>query len=320
MTDSSGLVDKSIAVMFPGQGSQFPGMAGDLLVHSQLARDMIEQANSILGFSLDKIMAGDMGDDLNRTIYTQPAIFVHSMMLWHILVEKTGIRPKVAAGHSLGEYSALCAAGALTFEQALRCINLRAREMDGAQPPGACGMAAVVGLSKDRVCEILDSMSCRELISVANINSGDQTVISGNLAALVKAVDAFSQEKRVRCVMLPVSSAFHTEFMASARDKLREFLMDLEIKPTRFNVIANTSARSFPTDTIEMKNLLSQQVTNPVLWHDSVLEMLSEKPDFFIEVGPGKVLSGLLKRIDRNIMCYNVSSISDIDTFLDTNK
>lgn len=320
MADSSGLDDKSIAVMFPGQGSQFPGMASDLLEHSQFARDMIEQANSILGFSLDRIMAGEMGDDLNRTMYTQPAIFVHSMMLWKILVERTGIRPKVAAGHSLGEYSALCAAGALTFEQGLRCIDLRAREMDSAQPPGTCGMAAVVGLSRDRVCEMLDSLPCGDEISVANINCGDQIVVSGNLAALHKAIDAFSLEKRVRCIILPVSSAFHTEFMASARDKLSRFLMDVEIKPTRFDVIANTSARRFPADAIEMKKLLSEQVTSPVLWHDSVLEMLGEKPDLFVEVGPGKVLSGLLKRIDRNVKCSNVSSISDIDTFLDMTK
>ena len=312
MTGSSRLVNKKIAVMFPGQGSQFVGMADDLLACSAMARERMAHADSVLGYPLSKIMSGASEGELGRTVYTQPAIFVHSMMLWDILNAASELTPIVGAGHSLGEYSALCAAGVIGFDDALRCINVRAQAMDSAQPQGAFGMMAVVGLARERVAEILDSINTTSPLSIANINSPDQIVLSGSLEALDIAVAAFSGEKRTRCVMLPVSSAFHTEHMATAKDTLFRFIQEIDLKPQRFPVISNATALEFPQETLAMKKLLSDQVTHTVLWHESVLTMQKAQPDCFVEIGPGKVLTGLMKRINRNVECYNISCMSDI--------
>lgn len=316
MSGSSELANKSFAAIFPGQGSQFVGMAGDLLDQSRLARDIMAQADSILGYELTRIMRESPAEVLGRTIYTQPAIFVHSFILWKIFHTSTGMLPKSGAGHSLGEYSALCAAGVISFEDALNCIKVRSRAMDDAQPPGLCGMMAVVGLSAERVREIIESLGSENTIRIANFNSPDQTVVSGVVSALNEAMPTLGAEKRCRCVMLPVSSAFHTQYMSSAKEELSRFLNGVEINPPLFPVISNVTACAFPHDASEVRRLLSEQVISPVLWHDSVLRMLSYSPDQFLEIGPGKVLTGLMKRIDRNTDCRTISTLMDIENFL----
>lgn len=320
MTGSSGFANRSLAVMFPGQGSQYVGMANDLLERSELARDLMAQADSILGYPLSKIMTTGSAEELNRTVHTQPAIFAHSMILWKMLNLKADITPVVAAGHSLGEYSALCASGVLNYEDALQCIKVRAESMDSAQPHGTCGMVAVIGVSKERVHDILQTRFASAPISIANYNSADQIVLSGKLDFLKDAADVLGNEKRCRCVFLPVSSAFHTDFMVGAADKLLEFLHGIEFKSPAFPVISNATAKPYTSDSTHMRKLLSDQITKPVLWHESALEMLGRNPDVFIEAGPGKVLSGLLKRIDRSAGCLNISSIGDIETFVGTNR
>ncbi|MGD9818591.1 MAG: ACP S-malonyltransferase [Desulfomonilaceae bacterium] len=319
MSGPSDFLGKSFAVIFPGQGSQFPGMAGDLLENSELARQMMHEADSILGYKLSDIMAGAAGEQLNRTVYTQPAIFVHSMMLWRLFHTMTGCTPLVGAGHSLGEYSALCASGIISFEDALRCINVRSVEMERAQPAGSCGMVAVIGLNEERVAEIIDSLRDSTIVRIANFNSPDQTVISGNVQDLKEAIELLSREKRCRCVILPVSSAFHTDLMASARDGLFRHLASVEIKQAKFPIIANISAKRFPADASEIREHLANQIVQPVLWHQSVLTMLAEKPHSFVEIGPGKVLSGLMRRIDRTVNCANISSWSEIIALQDMN-
>lgn len=208
---------ESIALMFPGQGSQFPGMGADLVRESATARALMERADDILGYALSKIMLEDRKEELDRTVYTQPAIFVHSMILLEMMRERREFTPSMAAGHSLGEYSALCAAGVLSFEDALRLIQTRARGMDQAQPAGVCGMAALIGPSKDEALEIVDACRGDEVLEAANFNAPDQTVVSGHLEAVGRVIEAAREREKTRGVKLPVSSAFHTSLMDSAK-------------------------------------------------------------------------------------------------------
>jgi len=308
---------KSIALMFPGQGSQFPGMAMDLAAESPKARAMLEKADSILGYSLSEIMAGQRGDELNRTVHTQPAIFVHSMALLEVLKDYFSLTPAVAAGHSLGEYSALCAAGVLSFDEALQIIHVRAKAMDDAQPAGTCGMAALVGLSRDQAAAIVERHRGDEVLAAANFNSSDQVVISGHIQAVNRAIEAAKQEKRTRAVLLPVSSAFHTSLMEPARQSLRAKLEQIYPRESRFPVVANVNAQVYPSSHGEIRQLLMDQVIRPVLWEDCISLMRAKGAETFIEIGPGKVLTGLLKRMDRNADAVNISDLQSIRTYIE---
>jgi len=311
MTEAgSGRTFESVALMFPGQGSQYPGMAVDLARESSKARQIIEQADHVLGYSLSRIMAGEEGEELNRTIHTQPAVFVHSMALYELLRERFSLNVVVAAGHSLGEYSALCAAGVLDFEDALDVIRVRAHGMDSAQPPGTCGMAAIVGLDRDRVVGLIAAHRGDEELEAANFNAPDQVVISGSLNAVQRALQAVAKERRTRAVTLPVSSAFHTPLMEPARVSLAQRLATASFSQARFPVVANVDARVYPVAQDRMRQLLVDQVVSPVLWEDCVETMTSMGATHFIEVGPGKVLSGILRRIDRSLSC---TSVCDLD-------
>lgn len=316
MSDHSVSTIRMLAVIFPGQGSQFGGMAKDLLEQSESARNMMAQADSILGFELSKIMADATGDELGRTIFTQPAVFVHSMMLWDLFRSSSNMTPQVAAGHSLGEYSALCSAGVISFEDALRCIKVRSQAMDNAQPAGLCGMMAVVGVTSQRVGEVLDGLHENQSVKIANFNAPDQVVLSGTIEALKAVATSMSHEKRCRCVMLPVSSAFHTDLMSSAKNELFQFLNDVEFHSPVFPVISNVTASVFPKEPSEVKKLLAEQVVSPVLWTDTISGMQDLGVERFLEIGPGKVLTGLMKRIDRTLDCRTISGLPDIETFV----
>ena len=316
MSDHSVSSNRMLAVIFPGQGSQFGGMASDLLEHSESARDMMARADSILGYELSNIMADAAGVELGRTIFTQPAVFVHSMMLWDIFRSSTGMTPLVAAGHSLGEYSALCAAGVISFEDALRCIKVRSQAMDNAHPPGLCGMMAIIGLSSQRVGEVLEGNPQTQSLKIANFNAPDQVVLSGAIEALKAASVSFNLEKRCRCVMLSVSSAFHTDLMSSAKNELFQFLNDVEFHSPVFPVISNVTASVFPEEPSEVKKLLAEQVVSPVLWTDTISSMRDLGPECFMEIGPGKVLTGLMKRIDRTLDSRTISTLSDIENYV----
>ncbi|MGC8602804.1 MAG: ACP S-malonyltransferase [Desulfomonilaceae bacterium] len=310
-TERASAENYTIALMFPGQGSQFPGMAMDLVNANVDSRDTLALADEILGYPLSRVMKNKNRDELDQTIHTQPAIFVHSMLVWRLLERRLRLRPLIAAGHSLGEYTALCAAGALTFEDALRLVRIRAEAMNSAQSAGNCGMAAVIGISVDRIREIIESVKQDSVLDIANYNSPDQFVISGKLDALDRAKEILSKEKRSRIVNLPVSSAFHTELMKPAQEKLKSGLEGIFIAPTRFVVVANVNAVPYPDDPAEMKRLLLRQIVSPVLWEASVRRIIDLGTSRFVEIGPGKVLSGLLKRIDRSV---DIVSISDWDT------
>jgi [acyl-carrier-protein] S-malonyltransferase len=298
---------ESVAVVFPGQGSQFPGMASDLIDQVPEARQLLEQANDILGYSLTDYMAGEHGEELNRTIHTQPAVFVHSMALWRTLSACCPLCPLVGAGHSLGEYSALCAAGALSFEDALRIVQVRAKAMDGSQPPGTCGMVALVGMQRDEVLATVEACRGTDVLEAANFNAPDQIVVSGHMAALNRVIASVKGQRRTKAVMLAVSSAFHTSLMEPAREALRRGLEPVDAAEATFPVIANVSAAPHPQESNEVKTLLTDQVVRPVLWEDSVRAMIDRGVQTFVEVGPGKVLTGLLRRIDRSARAINIS-------------
>ena len=292
----------------------------DLMREYPVAGAMLARADEVLGYCLTRIMSGESGDDLNRTIHTQPAVFVHSMVVLEVLKGSVSLSPISAAGHSLGEYTALCAAGVMDFEDALDIIRVRAEGMDGSQPAGTCGMAAIIGVSREQAVEIADRFRGDLVLEAANFNAPDQAVISGHMENLNLVVGALKREKRVRAVMLPVSSAFHTSLMQPAREALRIRLESVTMKPPAFDVISNKSAQPYPASDGAVKRLLMDQVVSPVRWEDSIRTMLNSGVGTFIEIGPGKVLTGLLRRIDRTAVAVNISGIEDIRSFVESGR
>jgi len=290
-------------------------MGTDLVAESARAREIFQRADEILGYSLTGIMAASSDEELHRTVHTQPAVFVHSMALWEVAQEQSPVSPTIAAGHSLGEYSALCAAGVLRFEDALEVIRVRAVGMDGAQPLGTCGMAAILGLDKERVIQIVDVSRGDGTLEAANFNAPDQTVISGDIEAVRRAVGQAKKERRAKTVMLPVSSAFHTRLMDPARDLLAERLQDISFGRASFPVVANVNAQPYPQEEDGIRKLLLDQVVSPVLWQECVATMKRFQEAAFVEIGPGKVLSGLLRRIDRNAVAMNICDMESIRDF-----
>lgn len=315
-TDLSSSGNSSIAVMFPGQGSQFPGMCSDIVAQDIESRELLEFADSILGYPLSQIMESKKGDDLNQTVYTQPAIFVHSMLMWRLIQRNVGLNPAGAVGHSLGEYSALCAAGLLSFEDALRLVKIRSEAMNNAQPPGSCGMAAIIGVPHDRIREIILSVRQESALSIANYNSPDQCVISGSIDSLDRAIEAINREKRSRVVRLPVSSAFHTELMGPATQTLEISLEGVSFSSSRIPVIANYNAQPYPTSPREIRSLLLKQLVSPILWESCIRKMIEMGMGLFVEIGPGKVLSGLVKRIDRSVSVIAVQDVQSMGDLL----
>lgn len=303
----------TVAFIFPGQGAQFVGMGADLLQGTKTTTDIIRRADTCLGYPLSKIMGGDPPGALDQTFYTQPAIFVHSVAMFEEFRSRCNLTPIAAAGHSLGEYTALYAAGALEFEDALKIIQERARQMEQAQPLGTCGMAAVMGISIDRLECLVQETRGADVLEIANFNAPDQVVISGHLTALRRAMDAMKGEKRVRVVLLNVSSAFHTSLMRPAAVGLSDIIHETPLSPLRTPVIANVDGKPYPTDPAQMRGKLLQQLVNPVLWEDCINQMAAQGATTFIEFGPGKVLTGLLRRIDRTLEGINVANVSSCE-------
>lgn len=278
------------AYVFPGQGAQFPGMAKDLYDNVPLAKKMLEEANDILGFRITDIMFEGTADDLKATKVTQPAIFLHSTVLALCL----NIQPDMVAGHSLGEFSALAAAKAMKFEDALRLVAIRAREMQKCceQVPGL--MAAIIGLSNEQVEEIC--AATEGTVIPANYNCDGQIVISGEKEAVEKACEAAKAAGAKRALPLAVSGAFHSPLMEPARIELGKAIETTEIVAPVCPVYQNVTGRP-ETDSEAIKKNLLDQLTSPVKWTQSVKNMLVEGADHFIELGPGNVLQGLVKRI-----------------------
>ncbi len=282
------------AYVFPGQGSQFPGMAKELYEQSDEAKALFEKANEILGFRITDIMFEGTQDDLKETRVTQPAIFLHSVILAKMLGDK--FQPDMVAGHSLGELSALTAAGALSFEAGLKLVAQRANAMQKATEQTKGTMAAILGLD-DEVVE----KHCAEIDGIvvpANYNCPGQLVISGELDAVQKACDALSAAGARRAMILPVGGAFHSPLMEPARADLASAIETTEIKSPSCPVYQNVSAEPV-TDPATIKANLVAQLTAPVRWTQTMQNMIANGATATIEVGPGKVLQGLFKKVDR---------------------
>lgn len=304
-----------LAFLFPGQASQYPGMGRDLAENFPESRAVFDEADAALGFSLSKLCFEGPEDALKLTENTQPAILTVSVAAFRTL-EKRGIVPNFTAGHSLGEYSALVAAGALDFSATVKLVRKRGRYMQEAVPAGEGAMAAILGLSPADIGDICKKAADGEVLSPANLNSPEQTVISGSAAAVKRGVEIASQSGAKRAVILPVSAPFHCALMADAQKRLDPDLRAVAFGPLRFPLITNADAEAVASGE-EAREALVRQVTLPVRWHDSVREMIERGVSVFVEVGPGKVLSGLLRQIDRSVRCFNVEDSASLRATID---
>lgn len=294
------------AYVFPGQGSQFPGMAKALYEGNAKGKELLEKANDILGFRITDIMFEGTPDDLKATRVTQPAIFLHSVVLAKCY---EGFRPDMVAGHSLGEFSALAAAEAISFEDALRLVYIRATQMQLCceKVPGT--MAAIVGLPDEKVEEIC--ASCEGIVIPANYNCGGQVVISGEKTAVEQACEKAKAEGAKRALPLAVSGAFHSPLMEPARVELGKAIEETTIVTPICPIYQNVSAQAVTDPQTIKKNLLAQ-LTSPVRWTQSVRNMLADGADYFMEIGPGTVLQGLVKRISAGTEGITIEGLTTI--------
>ena len=301
-----------LAFLFPGQASQYPGMGKDLAEKFPAARQVFEEADAVLGFPISKLCFEGPEESLKLTENTQPAILTVSTAASRVLAER-GIRPDYVAGQSLGEYSALVAAGSLQFRDAVRAVRNRGRYMQEAVPAGEGAMAAIMGLSPATVDQACKRAANGEVVSAANLNSPEQTVISGHAAAVKRAVEIASQMGAKRTVMLAVSAPFHSSLMMPAQERLEADLRRIEFAPLAVPLITNVDAEVI-TGGEEARTSLIRQVCLPVRWEESVRELISLGVTTFVEVGPGKVLSGLLRQIERSVHCLNVEDEKSLTT------
>lgn len=279
------------AYVFPGQGSQFPGMAKDLYENNPVAREMLEKANEVLGFRITDIMFDGTQEDLKQTKVTQPAIFLHSTVLAKCIGD---FNPDMVAGHSLGEFSALVAAGAMDFEEGLKLVSIRAQAMQKACESNPGAMAAIIALPTETVEEICSG--CEGVVVAANYNCDGQIVISGEKDAVEKACEKMKEAGAKRALLLPVGGAFHSPLMEPARAELAEGIEKAVFHTPSCPVYQNVTAKP-STDPAEIKANLLAQLTAPVRWTQSIKNMITDGAESFTEVGPGKVLQGLVAKI-----------------------
>lgn len=299
-----------IAFLFPGQGSQKPGM-GDGLLASQVAQECFEEANDRLGFDLQKLCMEGPADELTLTQHAQPAILTVSTIAYRVMAERMEVEPIALAGHSLGEYSALVAAGVLDFGDAVEAVYYRGKYMQEAVPVGVGGMAAILGMD----AEALEALCAEEsapgsIVAPANYNCKGQIVISGHLTA-VERVLGKAKGKR-----LDVSAPFHCELMQPAADQLAEKLKGLEFNDAHWPIVTNAENRHLRRGSDFAPSLILQ-VTSPVRWDTGVAQMIDEGADAFVEFGEGRILAGMMKRIDKTKPVYSVSSIEEADNLYD---
>lgn len=299
-------MNRVVALLFPGQGSQAAGMGKALVQQFPIAARTFAEADDALGLSLSTLCFEGPDDDLKLTTNAQPAIVATSIAVFRVLQQEFGTQPLVVAGHSLGEYSALVAAGALTFPDVLRVVHERGRLMQEAVPVGVGAMAAIFNLSADEVLQVCTEAAQGEVISPANLNGGGQIVVAGHASAVRRAVAIAKARGAKRAVELAVSAPFHCALMAPAAEGLARVLTSVLVSPFTVHVLANVTAERHP-DPANVKDLLVQQVTAPVRWEESMMKLKSLGCEAAIEVGPGKVLGGLLKRIVPDLPCVSVS-------------
>jgi [acyl-carrier-protein] S-malonyltransferase len=304
-----------VAFVFPGQASQYPGMGKELADKYPVARAVFDEADKALGFAISKMCFEGTDDNLKLTANTQPAILTVSVAAYRVLAEK-GIAPDFVAGHSLGEYSALVAAGSLKFADAVQLVRKRGTYMQEAVPTGQGGMAAIMGLSPAVVTDACKRASEREICAPANLNSPEQTVISGHASAVKRAVEIASQLGAKRSMILAVSAPFHSALMMPAQEKLAKDLQAISFADLQVPLVTNVDA-----DTIrkgeEARQALIRQVSMPVRWEESMRLLLDEGVNTFVEVGPGRVLTGLMRQIERSVASLNVEDEKSLQAVIE---
>jgi [acyl-carrier-protein] S-malonyltransferase len=302
-------MSKTIA-LFPGQGAQYVGMGKALAEESPAAKAILEQADDVLGFSLSKMMFDGPEEDLKFTANTQPALYVCSMMVMELVKEK-GVSFDMVAGHSLGEYSAICAAGGFSFEDGLKLVRKRGELMGsaGEKQPGA--MSAVIGKTEEELAPVLEEASQEGIVVPANFNGGGQIVISGSVEGVKKAGEILTAQE-VRVVPLPVSGAFHSPLMEFALEGLKEKISETQFNDLKVPLMANVTS-SLVSSGEELKDLLVKQLVSPVRWEQSMFNAVKEGVSKGLELGSGKVLMGLMRRIDRKVKVFPVESMEALE-------
>jgi [acyl-carrier-protein] S-malonyltransferase len=304
-----------VAFVFPGQASQYYGMGKELAEKYPSARAVFDEADKALGFLISKICFEGTEDELKLTANTQPAILAVSVAAFRVLAEK-GISPDFVAGHSLGEYSALVAAGALSFADAVQLVRRRGAYMQDAVPAGQGAMAAILGISPAVVQDACKKAAEGEICSAANLNSPEQTVISGHANAVKRAVEIASQSGAKRAVILPVSAPFHCAMMMAAQEKLEKDLKGTNFSDLQIPLVTNVDADSIRKGD-EARQALVRQVCMPVRWEESMRFLLDEDVRTFIEVGPGRVLTGIMRQIERSVTTLNVEDEKSLNATIE---
>ena len=301
---------KPTAFIFPGQGSQYVGMGKELFENFSVAKRVFQEADDTLHFSVSALCFSGPEDVLKLTENTQPAILTTSVGALRVLEAEKGMIPQLTAGHSLGEYSALVASGALSFPEAVKTVRLRGKFMQEAVPVGEGAMAAVLGMEREQIEELCEACSSGEVLAPANFNCPGQIVIAGHSKAVERAIERIKQEGK-KAVLLPVSAPFHSPLMKPAGDRLGKALEEISVRDLKIPVVTNVEAEVNQSKD-RVKGLLVAQVSSPVRWEESMRKMIEKGVEQVLEVGPGKVLSGLMKRIDNRIETKNLEDLQTL--------
>jgi [acyl-carrier-protein] S-malonyltransferase len=300
------------AFVFPGQGAQAVGMGRDAYESNSKAKAIFEEADAVLGFQLSDIIFNGPEEALKQTANTQPALLTVSAALLELLAD-SGLKPDYVAGHSLGEYSALVAAGVISFRDAVATVRARGEYMEQAVPGGQGAMAAVLGAEREALGELCQAVSAEgNVVELANVNSPGQIVVSGSAAGVQSIVARGKEIGAKRVIPLEVSGPFHSSLMKPAAERLGETLAKVELNDAKVPLIANVTARE-AVQGEEIRRLLVEQVYSPVLWEDSVRYLIQQGVDTFVEIGSGSVLAGLIKKIDKNVRIISVNSVTALE-------